>query len=84
MRLYYRVEVPLNGQDARGSGSCAVEVLQEVVGGELDLLVSPLRGPVLASEQARPMDTTEVPIDEAVPGLGVTAGTVREPRCHSA
>ena len=49
------------------------------MGGELDLLVPPLRGPILAGDQAHPMDATEVPVDEGVPGLGVVAGSVCQP-----
>jgi hypothetical protein len=49
------------------------------VGGELDLLVPPLRCPVLTGDQAGPMDATEIPIDESVPSLRVVISTVGEP-----
>src|ERR1700684_1962868 len=44
--------------------------------GQLDFLVPPLRGPVLARDQAHAMNAAEVPVDERVPGLGLVAGTV--------
>jgi hypothetical protein len=74
-------EIPVGRQRSpKGSGSLVVEVLQELMGGELDLLVSPLGGPVLTSDQAHPMDTPKVPIDERVPGLGVVGRTRSEPQ----
>jgi hypothetical protein len=66
--------------DARRSGSGAVEVLEELVSGELDLLVSPLGCPVLTSDQAHPVDATKVPVDECVSRLGVVVRTVGEPQ----
>jgi hypothetical protein len=59
----------------RGSGSLAIEVLQEMVGSEFDLLVSPLRGSVLAGDQAGSVHSPEVAVDEAVPGLDVPTCT---------
>jgi hypothetical protein len=46
---------------------------------ELDLLVAPFGGPVVARDQAGPVDATEVPVDERVPGLGLVLGTLGEP-----
>jgi hypothetical protein len=66
----------------RGSGSLAIEVLQEIMGSEFDLLVSPLRGSVLAGDQAGSVHSPEIAVDEAVPGLGVltcTFGQSEEP-----
>ena len=51
------------------SGAGVVEVLQEFVGGELDLLVVPLCGPVLARDQTHPVNAPEVAVDEAVAGF---------------
>jgi hypothetical protein len=48
--------------------------------GELNLLVSPLGGTVLTSDQAHPMDAPEIPIDECVSGLGVVARTISQPQ----
>jgi hypothetical protein len=53
-------------------------VLQQLMGGEFDLLVSPLGCAVLAGDQTHPMDAPKVPIHECVSGLGVVVGTVRE------
>ena len=39
------------------------------MGRELDVLVAPLGGPVDAGDQAGPVDTPKVAVDEAVPGL---------------
>src|SRR4030095_16094922 len=59
-----------------GSAAALVEVLEEVVGGELDLLVAPFGGPVLAGDQAHAVQAAEVAIHEGVPGLGLVAGAV--------
>ena len=61
-----------------GSRTRVVEVLQELMGGEFDFLVSPFCGPVLTRDQAHPVDAPEVPVDEAVPRLGVVARTAGE------
>ena len=55
-------------------------MLKELVCSKLDLLVSPLGGPVLACDQAHPMDTSEVAIDERVPSLGVIRRTLGKPQ----
>src|SRR6478672_5246685 len=55
-----------------------VQPLQEDVGGQFDLLVPPLGGPVQAGDDAHPVDAPEVAVDERVPGLGLIGGTVGE------
>src|SRR5260370_5640831 len=50
-----------------------------MVGGEFDLRVPPLGGPVVAGDDAHPVQPPEVAVDKGVPGLGVLAGTVGEP-----
>src|ERR1022692_510192 len=67
-----------------GSGAGAVEMLQQVMSCELNLLVAPLRGPVLACDQAHAMDAAKVPVDERIPCLGLIGGTIGQaemPRC---
>jgi hypothetical protein len=59
-------------------------MLQERMGGELDLLVSPLGSSVLTSKQAASMDATEVPIAERVSGLRASVALSVSPRYHSA
>jgi hypothetical protein len=51
-----------------------VEFLQKLVGGELDRLVSPLGGAIVAGDQSRAMDMPEVPGHERVPRLAVLVG----------
>ncbi len=51
-----------------------VQPLQELMGGELDLLVPPLGRPVHAGDDAHPVDAPEIPVDEGVPGLGLVVG----------
>ena len=50
---------------------CLVEVLQQVVRGELDLLVPPLRRPVHARDQTGPVDPAEIAVHECVARLGL-------------
>ena len=47
----------------------AVKVLQELVGGELDRLVAPFGGPVLAGDQPGPVHATEVAGPQTMPLL---------------
>ena len=56
-----------------------VEVLQQVVGGQLDRLVAPLGGAVLAGDQPHAVHAAEVAVDERVPRLGLVVGAVGEP-----
>jgi two-component system, OmpR family, sensor kinase len=51
-----------------------VQPLEQLVGGELDLLVPPFGRPVHAGDDAHPVDAPEVPVDEGVPGLGLVIG----------
>jgi hypothetical protein len=46
----------------RRLGARLVEVLEELVGGELDAVVSPLRRPIQIGDQAHAMAAPEVPI----------------------
>jgi len=62
----------------RGLGSLAIEMLQEIVRSEFDLFVAPLRRPILASDQARSVNSSKVSVDESVSALGVFARTFRE------
>ena len=55
-----------------------VEFLEQVVGGQLDLLVAPLCSPVEASDQADAVETPEISVGERVPCLGFVRGTVGE------
>jgi hypothetical protein len=56
-----------------------VEQLQQLVGGQLDFLVSPLGGSVVAGDQAGPVDSAEVAVDERVPGLCLVGGALGQP-----
>ena len=60
------------------SSSCAVEVLQEVMSSPLDARVSPFGSPILTREKAASMESTEVPVAERVPGLGLVRRIVGE------
>src|SRR6185312_14459602 len=53
-----------------------VQSLQQVVGGQLDLLVPPLGRPVQAGDDAHPVDAPEIPVDKGVPGLGFVGSAV--------
>jgi hypothetical protein len=48
-----------------------IEKLEEIVGCQLDLLVPPLGGAVVAGNQAGAMQPAEVSVDERVSGLGL-------------
>ena len=52
-------------------------MLQQVVGGQLDLLVPPLRRAVHAGDQSAAMHAAEVAEDEGVAALGVLGGGLR-------
>jgi hypothetical protein len=58
-------------EEKHGSGARLVQPLQQLVCGELDLLVSPLGSTVLAGDQAGSMNPAKVPIYERVPALGL-------------
>ena len=46
------------------------------MGGQLDLLVPPLGRPVVAGDEAHPVDAPEVAVDEGVARLGLVGGAV--------
>src|SRR6476660_9130760 len=56
-----------------------VELLEQVVGGQLDLLVAPLRGTEHAGDQAAPMEPPEIAEDEGVAGLRLVRRACGEP-----
>ena len=62
----------------------SVEVLEQLVGGQFDVLVPPLRCAVDAGDQARAVDPAQIAVDERVPGLGVVWAPSVRPRCHPA
>jgi len=53
------------------SNACVVQQLQDLVGCELDLFVTPFRRAIMAGDDPRPVQTAEVAIDECVAGLCV-------------
>jgi hypothetical protein len=61
------------------SAALAVQVLEQLVSGELDLLVTPLGRPVVTGNDARPMEPTKVTVDERVACLGLVRCPVRQP-----
>src|SRR5215207_1840591 len=63
------------GRDSR-SGGRSIQQLQQVVSCELDLLVPPLRCPVLTGDQPRAMQAAEVSVDERVPRLRLVGGAL--------
>ena len=69
-RFWTDPKARLRGDRARAaaasSGALLVEVLQELVCCELDLLVPPLRGTLVAGDQPDPVQTAEVAVDERV------------------
>ncbi len=72
------VSLSLADRSSQRLSPSAVEVLQEGMSCLLDLLVSPLGGPVLAREQATPVESTEVTVGERVPGFGLLRRIVSE------
>src|SRR6478752_1614851 len=54
--------------------TAVVEVLQEIVGCQLDFLVSPLGRSVVAGDEPHPVQPAEVAVDERVPSLGLITG----------
>ena len=63
---------------SRLSAARSVEELQQLVSGELDLLVAPLRGAVVAGDQAGAVQATEIAVDECVACLGPVRGALGE------
>src|SRR5262249_50305970 len=66
-----------------GSRSLVVQVLQELVRGELDLLMPPLGGPGVACDDSPAMGRPGNPRDKRGPGPGGVGGTVGEPEMPS-
>jgi hypothetical protein len=64
-----RPDVRMSGWTA--SGARSIQELQEIVGRELDLLVSPFCGAVMARDQAGAVEATEVSVDEGVSRLSL-------------
>ena len=69
---------------ATPSGAPLVDRLEQVVRRELDLLVPPLGGTVVAGDDAAAMDATEVTEDEGVSTFVLSVAPTVSPRCHSA
>ena len=57
----------------------AVELLQQLVGGELDRLVAPLGRTVVAGDEAAAVQAAEVAVDERVARLGVLGRALGQP-----
>ena len=51
-------------------------MLEQLIGSQLDLLVLPLGSPIETGDQPHPVDSAEIPVDEAVSGLGLVGGTL--------
>ena len=64
--------------DGSGDPGHLVQLLEQTVGGALDLFVPPLRRPVHARDQPRAVDAAEVAVDEGVARLGLVGGAVGE------
>src|SRR4029079_12273293 len=62
----------------RRSGAHAVEVLQQLVGSQLDVLVPPLGRAVDAGDQPGPVHAPQVAVDEGVARLGLVVGALGE------
>ena len=61
------------------SGRDVVEVLEQVVGRQLDRLVAPLRGSVHARDEPAAVHPTQVAVDEGVARLGLVGRALGEP-----
>src|ERR1700757_1772083 len=72
--MVQRKTPPLENRRGPGLWGQPVQPLQQIVGGQLDLLVPPLGRPVQAGDDAHPVDAPEVAVDERVPGLGLVGG----------
>jgi hypothetical protein len=59
------------GRDSRASGAGSIQELQEIVRCQLDLLVPPLGGAVMARNEAGAVEAAEVSVDEGVSSLGL-------------
>src|SRR3954451_23150661 len=63
---------------ARASGPRAVQQLQQVVRGQLDLLVTPLRRPVVAGDDPHAVHAAEIAVHEGVAGLRLLVRSLGE------
>src|SRR5919201_159960 len=61
-------------RDAR-SRAGRVQALQQLVRGQLDLLVAPLGGTVVAGDETHAMHPSEIPVHEGVARLGLVRGS---------
>jgi hypothetical protein len=66
------------GRGSPPSGSGSIQELQQLVRRQLDLLVSPLGGAVVAGDQARAVQAAEVSVDEGVTRLGLLRSALGE------
>lgn len=57
-----------------------VEFLQQLVGGSLNVLVSPFGSSVEAGDQATSMKPAEVTVNEGVSCLGLVRGAIGQPK----
>jgi hypothetical protein len=69
---------------AASSGALSVEVLKKLVCCKLDLLVPPLPGPVVTSDQPHAVQTAEVAVDKRVARLRLLGRALRKARCQAA
>src|SRR3954464_16034834 len=60
-------------------GPYRVQLLEQVVRDELDLLVTPFRGAVMAGDDPHAVQAAEVAVDEGVPRLGAVVRALGEP-----
>jgi hypothetical protein len=61
-----------------GSGASAIEVLEQVVGGQFNLLVVELCGTVDAGDEPRAVHAAQIAAHECVTRLGLVIGLARE------
>lgn len=61
---------------ARRKSASLVEALRQLMGCELDLLVPPFSRPVMAGNQAGPMNSPKIAIDEGVSRLCLVPGVI--------
>jgi hypothetical protein len=65
------------------SGARLVEELKQLVGRELDVLVTPLGGPVDTRDETAAMDPAKVALDKGIPAFVSSEAPAVRPRCHS-
>src|SRR3954471_7177148 len=64
-------------------GPYRVQLLEQVVRDELDLLVTPLRGAVMAGDDPHAVQAAEVAVDKAYRALALSFAPSVSPRCHA-